>query len=81
MVSSVLTAIMTYANWRLSAEMRQFSKNMHVPPRMDGKVEENADGRVNCDRLTFAQQTSLFVERDTASLCCYVAQLNTSGDI
>lgn len=39
--SSVLTAIMTYANWRLSTEMSLFSKKkkeMHVQPRW--KVEK-----------------------------------------
>lgn len=59
--SSVLTGIMTYTNWRLSAEMRLFSKikkkeGMHVQARW--RAEEKNDGRINRARLTFV------------SICC-----------
>lgn len=38
--SSVLTAIMTYANWRLSAEMRLFSRKDACTPKMGRAMDE-----------------------------------------
>lgn len=38
--SSVLTAIMTYANWRLSAEMRLFSRKDACAPKMGRGIDE-----------------------------------------
>lgn len=53
--SSDLTVVMTYANWRLSAEMRLFSRKteIHEQTKDGWKVDEEADGKINCEHLTF----------------------------